>query len=93
MCRNLGNRIKAIEEAKRTTPNIVEVYDSYDDGIDLVSIVEILDKSTARIMEVNRLGELELFKVVRFWNDPSNRQIASLCGMDSRFTRIVRHAV
>ena len=89
MCRNLTDRLKAIESAKRETPHIIEVYDTYDDGTNLVGIVEILNETTARVMEVNRCGELEQFKRVPIYDEPDFYAVCRLCGMDPRFTRIV----
>ena len=90
MCRNLTNRIRAIEAAKATTPHIIEVYDTYDDGTDLVAIIEVIHETTARVMEVNRMGELEHFKDVRVFDidDLTNRRVAALVGSDPRFIRI-----
>lgn len=89
MCRNLAARMRAIEEARGNTPHVIEVYDTYDPSVpDLVALIEVMDESVALVKSVNRYGELELHRVVPHWDDPSRRQIADLCGMDARFTRV-----
>ena len=90
MCKNLSARIRAIEEARANTPHVIEVYDTCTEVDDLVAIIEVMDESVALVKDVNREGRLELFKVVPYWNDPSFRRIAELCGVDPRFARIVR---
>lgn len=89
MCKNLTNRIRAIETARAVTPHVVEVYDTYDGASDLVALIEVIDESYALIKSVNRLGELELYRTIPHWDNPSRGRIADLCDVDRRFCRIV----
>ena len=88
MCKNLLNRVKAIESIRATTPYVVEVYDTYDGNLDLVSLIAIDDKSVARVYDVHRDGSTEFFRTVA-WNDPSKRTICALTDSDPRFCKIV----
>lgn len=89
MCKNLTSRIKAIETAKASTPHVVEVYDTYDGQPDLVALIEVIDESYAFIKSVNRFGELEHYRTIPHWDNPSRNRIADLCDVDRRFCRIV----
>ncbi len=88
MCKNLINRVRAIESVRATTPYVIEVYDTYDGNLDLVSLIAVDDKSVARIYDVHRDGSTELFRTAP-WNDPSKRRICDLTDTDPRFTKIV----
>ena len=89
MCRNLNSRLKAIESAKRISPHVLKVYDTYSDGNDLVALVCVFDETTAAVYDVDRYGEIEHERNIPVWDEPGDWQLCRTLGLDPRFTRIV----
>jgi len=87
MCRNKHAQNRAIEDAKRRTPNVIRVYDT-GDGYDLVGLVLLLDATTAQLRTVHADGSTSFFDEVKRWDDPSNREICDMFHLDSHFYRI-----
>lgn len=65
MCKNLRYQLRAIEEAKRTTPHIVKVYDVHDPVDNLIGIIEVINETELEIKSVNEFGELKHHDHVR----------------------------
>ena len=85
MCKAYDCKLRAIETAKRTTPEVYAVYEEYDGTPDLVGIVAVLNRTVAKLYDVNRLGELELYKTIPNYAGMSNRALARMFDLTTMY--------
>lgn len=80
MCRNAHTQSLVIEMAKQDTPEVYAVYEQ-ESTPNLVGLVKVYEGVRAVLFDVFTYGDIESFKSIPVWGNPSNRTIASWFGL------------